>query len=240
VRAQGSVTRAVLASVGLLLLVSPPVAAEASPGPVSPTVASRNWAGYASAGSAGSFSSISARWTQPRVACPKRESSYAAFWVGLDGYGSKTVEQIGTASECRSGKPVSYAWYEIYPKHGQRCSITIDPGDRIDASVLDRSGRFELRLSDGSRICRVSARAGHRYERSSAEVIVEAPSSNHGPKGTLDLANFGSVSFTRARANGDPLAKIGPDRVVMRSPNEVKARPGRLRKARFSVAWLGT
>jgi Peptidase A4 family len=203
------------------------------------TVSSANWAGYAASGSSGDFSSVSASWRQPRVACSKGETSYAAFWVGLDGYGSRTVEQIGTASECRSGKPASYAWYEVYPKKGARCSITVDAGDRIDASVEYRSGGFKLALSDGSSTCRTSAKAGRRFERSSAEVIVEAPSSNHGPKGTLDLADFGSVSFSGTSVDGDPLARADPDKVIMRSADRVKARPSKLRRDRFSVDWLG-
>lgn len=231
-----------------LVLAASPAAAGARPllGParpragetVSATVASTNWAGYAATGSSGAFSSVSASWAQPDVKCSNGETSYAAFWVGLDGYGSGTVEQIGTASECRSGKPVYYAWYEVYPKQAGRCSISINAGDPIDASVEYRSGSFRLALSNGSATCRAGAKASHRFERSSAEVIVEAPSSNHGPKGTLDLANFGSVSFSGATANGDPLAKADPDKIVMRSADTVKARPSKLSKARFSVDWV--
>ena len=45
-----------------------------------------------------------------------RGHTYAAFWVGLDGYTSKSVEQLGTDSDCTNvNSPSYYAWYEMYP-----------------------------------------------------------------------------------------------------------------------------
>ena len=66
-------------------------------------VSSSNWAGYAATGAAGSFTSVSASWTQPTASCASG-SQYAAFWVGLDGYTSKTVEQIGTEADCTGAR----------------------------------------------------------------------------------------------------------------------------------------
>ena len=53
--------------------------------------------------------------------------------MGLDGDGTNTVEQIGTDADCSSGKPVYYAWYEMYPKFPVNLSLTINPGDTISA-----------------------------------------------------------------------------------------------------------
>lgn len=39
----------------------------------------------------------------------------SAFWVGLDGSSSTSVEQLGRDSDCDSGTPSYYAWYEMYP-----------------------------------------------------------------------------------------------------------------------------
>jgi hypothetical protein len=60
-------------------------------------VTSSNWAGYAATG--GQFTSVSADWVQPAGIC-SRGDQYAAFWVGLDGYSSTTVEQTGTEVDC--------------------------------------------------------------------------------------------------------------------------------------------
>ena len=204
------------------------------------TVTSVNWAGYAASGSAGSFSSVSASWTQPSVTCADGETSYSAFWVGLDGYMSSTVEQIGTSSDCQNGDPTYYAWYEAYPKPGRLCSTTIDAGDQVEASVVYASGAFTLTLTGGSGTCTTTAKATPHLQRASAEVIVEAPSSNHGPRGTLGLADFGTASFTDATVNSDPLSSVDPDKIVMRSDDSLKARPSDLDDGAFSVRWVSS
>jgi hypothetical protein len=206
------------------------------------TAYSTNWAGYAASGSAGDFSSVSANWSQPAVTCAPGETSYSAYWVGLDGYNSKTVEQIGTASDCQNGTPKYYAWYEMYPKFGAICSLKVSAGDAITASVsYDRgSAQMRLKLVDGSDTCTATAKATGSMARSSAEVIVEAPSSNHGPGSTLDLADFGTVSFTGATVDGAKFAKSSPDEIIMGTKDSVNAQPSSLTKGRFSVTWEGS
>jgi hypothetical protein len=206
------------------------------------TAYSTNWAGYAASGSAGDFSSVSANWSQPAVTCAPGETSYSAYWVGLDGYNSKTVEQIGTASDCQNGTPKYYAWYEMSPKFGAICSLKVSAGDAITASVsYDRgSAQMRLKLVDGSDTCTATAKATGSMARSSAEVIVEAPSSNHGPGSTLDLADFGTVSFTGATVDGAKFAKSSPDEIIMGTKDSVNAQPSSLTKGRFSVTWEGS
>jgi len=48
--------------------------------------------------------------------------------------------------------------------------------------------------------------------RSSAEVITEAPSSN---SGVLPLANFGTVTYSVAAANGTSLGTQNPTQIIM-------------------------
>jgi len=75
----------------------------AGPGVVNAEVQSTNWSGYAATGANGAFSSVSASWTEPAATCTsnrRRTAQYAAFWVGLDGYSSGSVEQTGTDSDC--------------------------------------------------------------------------------------------------------------------------------------------
>ena len=57
-----------------------------------------------------------ADWAASSAARP----TASAFWVGLDGYSSTSVEQLGTDSDCVSGKPSYYAWYEMYPNPSVR------------------------------------------------------------------------------------------------------------------------
>jgi hypothetical protein len=203
------------------------------------TAYSTNWAGYAASGSAGDFSNVSANWSQPAVTCAAGETSYSSYWVGLDGYNSKTVEQIGTAADCKNGKSTYYAWYEMYPKFGAICSLEVSAGDAIAASVSydPGSGQITAKLVDGTDTCTATAKATGSMARSSAEVIVEAPSSNHGPGSTLGLANFGTVTFTGATVDGAKFAKSSPDEIIMGTTDSVKAQPSSLTKGRFSVTW---
>ena len=67
-------------------------------------------------------------------------------------------------------------------------------------------------------------------------MIAEAPSSSGG---VLPLANFGTVSFSGARANGSLLTSSTPgiDAITMQSGSTVKAQPGSISNGAFSVAW---
>jgi hypothetical protein len=197
------------------------------------TVSTPNWAGYAAGGTKGSFSSVAASWSQPSVTCGAGENSHASFWVGLDGYTSRTVEQVGTDSDCVNGQPTYFAWYELFPKLPVRLGVPIGGATLISASVVAVNGIFQLTLNDKT-VTQVSKRA----TLSSAEVIVEAPSSNHGPFGTLALADFVTVNFGGASVNGSQLASASPDKVIMESGGVVKAQPSVLAGNSFSVDWF--
>lgn len=157
---------------------------------------STNWAGYAVSSTSGQVSFVNASWVEPKiVSCPTR-AQYAAFWVGIDGYSSSSVEQTGTDSDCSHGKAVYYAWYEFYPSPSHRIStLTISPGDVIYASVTysTTTAKFTTVLEDTTTGKSYSATAAVTgAARSSAEWIAEAPSSS---SGVLPLADFGTVDF---------------------------------------------
>ncbi|HEY2289040.1 MAG TPA: G1 family glutamic endopeptidase, partial [Streptosporangiaceae bacterium] len=76
---------------------------------------STNWSGYAVTGANGAFRSVSASWKEPTASCSGRSAQYAAFWVGLDGFASDSVEQTGTDSDCSGRTPEYYGWYEMFP-----------------------------------------------------------------------------------------------------------------------------
>ena len=117
---------------------------------------SSNWSGYAVTGANGSVTDAKASWKVPQVVCPTNTTNgsggYAAFWVGIDGWSSNTVEQIGTDSDCVSLNGAPYtptysAWFEFYPQksnylefgNGQcktpNSSTCVIPGDVISAEV---------------------------------------------------------------------------------------------------------
>ncbi|MGO9112465.1 MAG: G1 family glutamic endopeptidase [Thermoguttaceae bacterium] len=169
---------------------------------------STNWAGYAAATDlnqplSGSVSAVSGSWHVPAVT--GTGTAYSAVWVGIDGYTSSTVEQIGTESDLVNGQPRYSVWYETYPQSSVNITtMTVSPRDSISASVQyvasgAYAGQFKLTITDTSRAndSFTTYQIAPQAQRSSAEWIVEAPSSN---SSVLPLANFASVTFTNATA----------------------------------------
>ncbi|HZT86158.1 MAG TPA: G1 family glutamic endopeptidase [Gaiellaceae bacterium] len=195
---------------------------------------STNWSGYAVTGSR--FTQVSASWTEPTVKCSG--TAYSSFWVGLDGDTSGTVEQTGTDADCSGSTPQYYAWYEMYPKFPVNLSGTVRPGDKLSASVTTNgSGSFTLKLTDSTQGWTNTTTARLKSAKlASAEVIAEAPS---GSGGVLPLANFGTVSFSGATANGKVLTSSTPniDPITMASGSTVKAQPSSISNGAFSVTW---
>lgn len=220
-------------------------------GPAGAQAASTNidynpiWAGYAASGSAGAFNNVSASWTQPSVSCNPGETSYSSYWVGLDGLNSRTVEQIGTDSDCVNGTPTYYAWYEIYPKQTKVISsVSISPNDPITASVsyappaAHGHGTFTVSLNDSKSASFLTSAKSPSAQRSSAEVIVEAPSSNHGPFGALPLSDFNTVSFSNATVNTNtPLGNASSLTELAIQQAGTKASPSSISGGSFAVTW---
>jgi hypothetical protein len=163
---------------------------------------STNWSGYA--GTTGTYTSVSATWTEPKGICTSGDQ-YAAFWVGLDGYSSSTVEQTGTEVDCDGRTAEYYAWYEAYPAASNEYNPTTYPvkaGDVFNASVVYNStnNNFVLTLTDTSETPNWTATttvAVAKALRSSAEVIAEAPCCT-AFGGILPLTDFGTVNFSNA------------------------------------------
>jgi len=195
---------------------------------------STNWAGYAVTG--GTYTRVTASWTQPAVNCSS--TAYSSFWVGLDGDGSNTVEQTGTEADCNGSTPVYSAWYEMYPKYPTNYSNPVVPGDHFTSTVsTDGRGNFTLTLSNTTRGWTQSvSKKLHAAALASAEIIAEAPSSR---SGVLPLANFGTVGFSGAAVNGAALTSTTPglDPITMQSGSTVKALPSGVSSGSFSVTW---
>ena len=86
-----------------------------------------NWSGYAdTATRAQTFTKVSGSWTVPSLTC-SAEDQITSNWVGMDGFNSPTVEQLGTTSWCYQGKAVYYTWYEIYPRGAHQMSTAARP-----------------------------------------------------------------------------------------------------------------
>ncbi len=167
---------------------------------------SSNWSGYAVHRSGIRFSTVSGSWIQPSATCTPGHRSFSAFWVGLGGYDlrSSSLEQIGTEVDCSvAGAVRSSAWYELVPAASRTIRLRVRPGDAMTARVTLTGHQVTVVLDDET-----SRRSFHKtlhaatVDATSAEWIAEAPSECIGADQcqTLPLANFGSASFTMARA----------------------------------------
>jgi hypothetical protein len=176
---------------------------------------SSNWSGYAATGSDGSFTSVSSSWTEPTVSCNDSGEDYAAFWVGLDGYNSDSVEQTGTDSDCDGGSPDYYGWYEMYPAYPVYYDNPVYPGDSMSASVSVSGDTYTLVLTDSTQGWTQTQNISESgLSDSSAEVITEAPccESSGNP---LPLADFGTVNYSGSTVNGQSMADYNPDQIIM-------------------------
>jgi hypothetical protein len=164
---------------------------------------SANWAGYAATGQDGSFTSVSASWSEPAVTCGDAET-FSSFWVGLDGDGTSTVEQTGTEADCDNGTASYAGWYEIFPNAPVFFSNPVQPADSMNASVVsDGNGEFTLTLTDSTQgWTQTTQQSEPNAALGSAEIIAEAPSNG---EEVLPLSDFGTADFTSTEFNNQPI-----------------------------------
>lgn len=163
---------------------------------------SENWSGYDV--NEGSFTSVTATWTQPRVRPSGSTFSEAAFWVGLDGDGSGTVEQIGTEGYCQG--VVAYdAWYEMYPDSPVTIGMSIHPGDVLTGTVTwSQAATFTMSLVDHTTGATFTTTQYMNMPPAlaSAEIIAEAEGSSYG---FVQLADFVLCDFTACAIDGQSI-----------------------------------
>lgn len=231
---------------------APPPATVAHPPPirllskVRGNARSSNWAGYAATGS--DFTDVQGSWVQPAVSC-RGGFSASSFWVGLDGYNSPSVEQIGTDADCNGflgGGVAHFAWFELYPGDTVNISsVPVRPGDVIAAEVAASGTTFTLSLRNATTGAAFSTTQQSSAPRTSAEWVVEAPAACLlFACRTLPLSNFATTSFSgasaRSHGSSGPISTFHNDSITMATRSgAVKAQPSGLSGGGtgFSVAW---
>ncbi|MGO8951200.1 MAG: G1 family glutamic endopeptidase [Ktedonobacterales bacterium] len=210
------------------------------------TAESTNWSAYAVTGANGAYTSVSGSWVEPTVTCSRRQTAYSSFWVGLDGYNSDSVEQLGTDSDCSRGTPKYYGWWEMYPNPSEELSTSTYPvsaGDTLTASVTFSGSSSYTLYMHSSRGWTFTTTQSGSFDRSSAEWIAEAPSSCSSTCTVLPLADFGTVNFSSCLANNDTIGSYGSsvweEITMVTSTGTVKAQPSALNSGGngFSDTW---
>lgn len=206
-------------------------------------VQSTNWSGYADTGSG--FSKVSSSWTEPTPSCGGTSSDQlAAFWVGIDGYSSNSVEQDGTMIECYLGTAYQYSWWEMYPSNAvQIVGQTVAAGDKITASVVRSGSTYTLKVTDSTHTANSLTKTAScsTCKNTSAEWIAEAPS---GSAGVYPLAHFStwtaSSDAVTAGSTSGTISSFTDDEITMvDGSGNVEAQPGPLGSGgnSFSVTW---
>ena len=160
---------------------------------------SRNWSGYAARG--GTFTSVAATWTLPRLALDDSFGADAA-WVGIGGLRTRDLIQAGTEQTSSGNGSVTYqAWVETLPEAAKAVPLTVLPGDTITVSVDQQSGDTWLftfaNLTSGQGLQRSVQYAS---SLNSAEWIEEAPFAR---RRILPISQFGSITFSNGSAVKD-------------------------------------
>jgi hypothetical protein len=172
-----------------------------------------NWSGYALIGAPGTYTSVSSEWQQAGLLCTDPNSvQYASFWVGLDGVSSSSVEQTGTLGVCDGTTAQYYAWYEMYPNPPVYFNEPVG-GLLFGSVVFSGTDTYTLTLQglnyDWTQSVTVNQPG---LDRSSAEIITEAPSSG---TGILPLADFQRAQYRVSASDGAWLNTQNPTKVDM-------------------------
>lgn len=168
------------------------------PGPGTvPEVGSYNWAGYADLSTKdGTFTKVAGSWTMPAVTCTP-EDTIVSEWVGLDGISDKTVEQDGTVGWCYEDTPTYYTWYEMNSGSTVQVGKSLQPGDKITASVTHSGTSYTLKLTDATNtsnsFTETATCAANICLDLTAEWITERPSF---AIGMAPLADYGTWKLT--------------------------------------------
>jgi len=197
-----------------------------NPGPgavATNTLYSANWAGYVDLPKSGkTFTDVGTTFYIPRLSASQKsacvaaaagtpnDTSYAAYWAGLDGANNGTVEQEGVAQYCQGdGTTGLYAWYEMYPANPVPFFGAVNPGDKIVVVTLYTGGKYNLYLHDVTNGFHFNVKESGNGKRASAEVITEDP--GDGNPSVWHLADYGSAKYTNSIVKGSgvtgPLSK---------------------------------
>lgn len=172
---------------------------------------STNWSGYAVAtnlaSKTGSVTDVTGSWVVPKL-LPTSQRTFSSFWVGIDGYSSNSVEQLGTEHDWVSGQQQNYAWIEMFPNYAVNISgFPLNVGDVIEAEVkylgvVNGKQNFQLSLVNHTHQAFFTkklqpAKSAGKVGTASAEWIAEAPAI---ASGVTPLSDFQTGVFTNCTA----------------------------------------
>lgn len=171
------------------------------------TEKSSNWAGYAvtAVDHSSPYHLVSGSWTVPIAY--GTSGALGAQWIGLGGYSSSDLLQLGTIEEMSGKREVVTLFWEKLPATAQNIG-TVPVGSRISTSISQNNNgtwalHFSITTPKRQRITKtVTVSVDTAYVQgmgTSAEWISEDPSDGSG--NLYPLANTGTVQYTNVSAN---------------------------------------
>jgi hypothetical protein len=164
-------------------------------------------------------------WKVPTLNCASTPSAVLAFWVGIDGWTSGTVEKVGFVGECSSGVASYYAFYQLFPQDPNFVQFSpatypVKAGDIVTGQVNLPSVTSQFLFTIGDTKAGWSTDASSyslcggnpcNTQDNSVEWIAEAYSICSVSCVQQPLANFGTLSSGRIFTHvfGSDNARIG-------------------------------
>jgi hypothetical protein len=181
---------------------------------------SSNWFGY----TIGSlergntlFTSITGNWIVPTAKLHgSGQDEYSSDWIGIGGgcvdsgctVGDNTLIQTGTEQDVTAGGQTSYsAWWELVPAPSLTISMTVKPGDHMNASIAElvpNSNVWTITLKDVTRNETFTQTVPYTSTHLTAEWIEETPLLLGTNAGFAALPSLTSPVFDNATVNGKP------------------------------------
>jgi Peptidase A4 family len=203
---------------------------------------SSNWAGYADVDE--TFSSVGGSWTEPSTSCTST-LSLAAFWVGIDGYSSDSVEQDGTLVECYDSTAYQFSWWEMYPTNDiQVVGESVAAGDHITGTVVRSGTSYRLTVTDSTHTANsfTTTQNCSSCANSSAEWIAEAPccsGSNVYPLSDFHTWSLSGATVSTTTSSGVISTYPNYEITMVGTSGDTKAAPSPLNSSGngFTVTW---
>lgn len=188
-----------------------------------------HWAGHVVVcGNKALVTSVSASFTVPEIADVNQLSVFG-MWVGIGGYNTNGIAQIGIAAETYpDGHVFRYSWYQMYPQPAVMISAGFDAGINFTAKVeYLGNDMFNLSLNNFSIV-----QENRNLKCNSAEWIIEDPTGNT----IWNFTNFGTATF--ANCQYVLLGSAQNTTVEVTESKTVKTLTSPLTNSAFAVRWL--
>jgi hypothetical protein len=170
---------------------------------------SGNWSGYA--GTTAGANQVSGDWTVPAVS-KTSGNTYSSTWIGIDGFTNSDLIQTGTEQDWVGGKAKYDAWWEILPAPETLISMTVKPGDAMEADIHFNGSQWLITIEDVSESESFSILKNYTGPGASVEWIQEATQIN-GVVATE--AHYSPYTFSNCGFDGGGIAFTTGNRGVM-------------------------